>query len=103
MNKNNKWTIEEIQFLEKYYFCKGPNYIAQKINKSVFAVTSKANRIGLVRKKRRESICWNCAKSGASKCLWDICKKPVEGWIVINYIDGGVSVIDCPEYEEWKR
>lgn len=56
--------------------------------------------------KRKDTLCWGCARVGTSTCSWDKRLKPVEGWYAEavamrgSHEKGIVTwkVIECPLY-----
>lgn len=58
--------------------------------------------------KKGDTLCWSCDVSGTSRCSWDRCLKPVEGWLaeMVPYrcLQGKMSytycVLECPLYEK---
>lgn len=45
-----EWTEEEDEYIEKTYYLKSADYIAYKLNRSVFAVRNRASKLGVSEK-----------------------------------------------------
>ena len=103
---NQEWKDEELAFLRRHYETRGAKWVANRLGRSQHAVQTRANKIGLKRRMRGDSLCWGCGKfatGSKEKCPWKWDGIPISGWITKPGVYGGTVVLDCPEFEEWKR
>ena len=103
---NQEWMAWEAEYLRRYYYRKGSAYCAYRLKRTAKATQQKANKLGLKRRAKKESMCWDCGKfatGSKKKCPWKWDDIPIPGWVTKPGVYGGIAILDCPEFEEWKR
>lgn len=103
---NRAWALWEEEFLRRNYSKEGAAWCAERLRRSVKATGAWARRIGLKRREKKESLCWDCGKFATGqqeKCPWKWEDIPIPGWTTEPGTYGGINVVVCPEFKEWKR
>ena len=45
-----------------------------------------------------QTLCWDCKNAPEKGCSWAAMFEPVDGWEILETKNGGVCVVNCPEF-----
>jgi hypothetical protein len=79
---NKPWTKSEEKLVIQMYPTEPNDKIAKVLGRSVYAINTKAGKLGVKKEwsdRSKFTLCWDCAKYNGG-CNWSANHLPVEGW-----------------------